>query len=133
MQEPKYRIENGRKIYTMEDRIDCVRRSVVPKATQKEISKTNNSTSESAPVAPSSDSEDPDVVSVHMRLITAANAFPSVGWLGPQLVKYGHNDGQANDKGRIVTCEPVNEGLRGAPPLLGFGHHPQDAGQHSLR
>jgi hypothetical protein len=98
MKEPKYRIENGRKIYTMEDRIDCVRRVSPPKPTPpvSATEKTNNTAGEPTSAPASSDtSEDPDVVSVHMRLITADDAFPSVGWLGPQLVKYGHNDGAA--------------------------------------
>lgn len=95
MQEPKYRIENGRKIYTMESRIDCVRRPSAPKTKPPKVMTFNGDPRELGPADPVDTSEDPDVVSVHMRLITAANAFPSVGWLGPQLVKYGHNDGQA--------------------------------------
>ena len=97
MKEPNYRIENGRKIYTTIDQIDCVRRPD-PKATPpKDAAKSeerNEAGSGDIPPAQSG-SGDPDVVSVHMRLITADDAYPSMGWLGPQLVKYGHNGGQA--------------------------------------
>lgn len=96
MKEPKYRIENGRKIYTMEDRIDCLQRPAPPKKAPTTPTAQNNVAGEPGATPPTEgNSEDPDVVSVHMRLMTASDAYPSVGWLGPQLVKYGHNDGQA--------------------------------------
>ncbi len=95
MQEPKYRVENGQKIYTMEGRIDCVRRPNPQQPAQVPTVTNNTSTESTITPQMSGEAEDPDVVSVHMRLISAGDAYPSIGWLGPQLVKYGHNGGQA--------------------------------------
>lgn len=123
MKEPKYRIENGRKIYTIESRIDCLQRPAPPKKAPTAPTAQNNTAVEPGATAPqSSEQEDPDVVSVHLRLMTADDAYPSVGWLGPQLVKYGHNDGQAAKE--IVDI--INKASRPVPLVWNHSYDAHD-------
>jgi hypothetical protein len=124
MKEPQYRVENGRKIYTMESRVDCLVRPTPAKPLQKNTNTQLNSVvgDAEASTPQSSEYEDPDVVSVHMRLITANDAYPSVGWLGPQRVKYGHNNGQA---AREIP-ELMNSATRPVPLMWNHSYDAKD-------
>jgi len=130
VKEPQYRIENGRKVYSMECRIDAERRPVGadPRACPQEDAPvgahlqddvaTENEEEPGSRVkpgmtgtegadrgvcqekgghsdAPLQNAVGDDLVRVRYRLLSAVNAWPSMGWLGPQLVAYGHNDGAA--------------------------------------
>jgi hypothetical protein len=131
MKEPTYRIENGRKIYSMECRIDAVRRpetevpAAAPDKTGDTVGARHVSSEERAANRPplQEDMEDAhvaitrnaatlggpsdDVVRVRMRLISAVDAFPSMGWLGPQRVAYGHNQAAAiRDIPALIESRP---------------------------
>ena len=95
IKEPIFRIENGRKIYTMDMCIEAVRRPYIP---QIDVAKLDSvSAGHSVPMLarPLEQPDDPDIVRVQVRLISAAPAYPTMGWLGPQRVHYDHDNAAA--------------------------------------
>ena len=99
MKEPTYRIENGRKLYRMDVRIDAQRRPVPnlppPDINLAKVQNTNGLPQEQTPAPVAAAGEDPDIVRMRFRLISTVDAYPTKGWLGPQHVDFGHLNGQA--------------------------------------
>ena len=95
IKEPIFRIENGRKIYTMDMCIEAVRRPYIP---QIDAAKPDSDqVGRMAPMLarPLDHQDDPDIVRVQVRLISAQPAYPTMGWLGPQRVHYDHDNAAA--------------------------------------
>ena len=95
IKEPTFRIENGRKIYTMDMCIEAVRR---PYIAQIDAAKPDSDqVGRMAPMLarPLDHQDDPDIVRVQVRLISAQPAYPTMGWLGPQRVHYDHDNAAA--------------------------------------
>ncbi len=119
MQEPSYRIENGRKIYSIECRVDAHRRPLIPAIAEaganRESSNAVAPNPTGSPHVPD-DIDDPDIVSVHMRVISGVTAYPTMGWLGPQRVEYGH------DNSRGIREIPPHMAERKRPVPLQWNH-----------
>lgn len=90
---PPYRTENGRKIFTIDAKVDAARRvaSDAGGGRRAQIPPAGNQAADPA----AGGMVNPDEVRVRFRLLSAVDAWPTMGWLGPQLVRYGHNDGAA--------------------------------------
>ena len=95
IKEPIFRIENGRKIYTMDMRIEAVRRPYIPQIAHAKRDSDQNTAIVPMLARPVEQPDDPDIVRVQVRLISALPAYPSMGWLGPQRVHYDHDNAAA--------------------------------------
>ena len=95
MKEPTFRIESGRKIYTMDMRIEAVRRPHIPQNIDAKQDSDQNAAIVPMLARPLNVPDDPDIVRAQVRLISAAPAFPGMGWLGAQRVNYDHNNAAA--------------------------------------
>lgn len=95
IKEPTYRIENGRRIYTMDMRIEAVRRPYIPQIADAKRDSDQNAELVPMLARPLEQPDDPDIVRVQVRLISAQPAYPSMGWLGPQRVHYDHDNAAA--------------------------------------
>ncbi len=95
MKEPTFRIENGRRIYTLDTVVEAVRRPFIPPNAVQLGATDAGFPPEVAMLSKPLESAavDPDIVRVRVRLISAQPAYPTLGWFGPQRVHYDHNEG----------------------------------------
>lgn len=95
IKEPIFRIENGRKIYTVDMCIEAVRRPYIPQIDAAKPDSDHNAAIVPMLARPLNVPDDPDIVRAQVRLISAAPAYPTMGWLGPQRVHYDHDNAAA--------------------------------------
>ena len=95
IKEPIFRIENGRKIYTVNMCIEAVRRPYIPQIDAAKPDSDHNAAIVPMLARPLNVPDDPDIVRAQVRLISAAPAYPGMGWLGAQRVNYDHNNAAA--------------------------------------
>lgn len=103
--QPPHRVENGRKVYTVNTTINSFSRDAPPPSHRVAAAHSSKppeeESEESAKHAGGgeppgrNEGAQTDLVRVPFRLISAVRVWPTMGWLGPQLVDYGHNDGAA--------------------------------------
>jgi hypothetical protein len=99
--QPEHRLDNqGRRIYRMEVRIDSERRPGAPGPVPAAIANRSEETAGTREAgtdggADAAGEEEPGAVRATYRLISAVQAWPQMGWLGPQLVDYGYDDAAA--------------------------------------
>jgi hypothetical protein len=101
MNEKVTKLENGN--YLLETIVDCHRRAPIKKQASKvenQQAKDTDNTENENTAEPEADTtgDSPVPSNVFMerwRLISADMLYPSMGWLGPQLVDYGANEAHA--------------------------------------
>jgi hypothetical protein len=96
--EPPFRIENGKKIYSLTMQLPPERNLIVnakEKPKEGEGQDDDDLEIQNAATVQAQADADPNILVTPCRLISSVKTWPSMGWLGAQLVDYSHNNAAA--------------------------------------